>query len=561
MTDCSLTEPTNGLKIYLFALHPICEFSFIGESHGICAISGFLHSIYGDAVSISVYDQQLMSIKEFVNNVIHDKPDLIGISVKMLTYHQFEILYAAFENKVFPLYRPIVVIGNSTAHFGGLDFLHRYPDVIVSLGEGELAFGDLTEYMAGRISFDSIRNIMYFRNGTIRRGKYEYLNKNLIPVADRRNSRLFYDRGGEVYIEGSRGCAYCGCNICECRDFLGSRIRSFRWRDRPVDSIVAELGILQNAGIKSVTFSDEDFCGDDTYGLRRAMMLAREIQRQKISIEFRINVRVRTLYATDDTPDMQALKRETFIALKQAGLSKIFLGFESGSQTQLKRYNKGFFLSEFIEAKRILTEVDIDFELGYISLDPLMSLEELEDSLTFIEHNDCIPRISSIYKEMRIQNGNTSYRTLVERFEKTHNIQIIGDMLFHEQMYDVIRYVDCRVDLFRRMMRGYEHQTYKLYYFLRILTQYAFNDNNEDCLKTAVYETMKSLKGNDYALMMALIRTIKKVGTDECKLKSVVGFYRDMRKKIYQSLIERTFQSSIPKFVQLEYLYRETYGG
>ena len=38
--------------------------------------------------------------------------------------------------------------------------------------------------------------------------------------------------------------------------------------------------------------------------------------------------------------------------LKKSGLVKIFLGFESGSESQLKRYNKGFKLLEFLNAKK-----------------------------------------------------------------------------------------------------------------------------------------------------------------------------------------------------------------
>lgn len=560
MIDHSSNDFTNGLKIFLFALHPVSEFPFIGESQGICAISGFLQARYGNGVSINLYDQQLVSIGDFVNNVLHRRPILIGISIKMFTYHQFEILYAALENKVFPIYRPIIVVGNSTAHFSGDDILHRYPDVIISLGEGEISFGDLVEHITGRLTFEAVRNVMYFHNGRIYHTAYEHLDKKYIPIADRRHSKHFYNMGGEVYIEGSRGCAYCGCSICECRDFLGARECLFKWRDRPIESIITELKTLQKQGIKSVTFSDEDFCGDDSYGLQRATMLAQEILKHEIRIEFRINARVRTLYAAADTPDKQELKRKTFIALKQAGLSKVFLGFESGSKTQLRRYNKGFLLDEFLEAKKILTQIGIDFELGYICLDPLMNLEELEESLIFIGQNGCIPHISAIYKELRIQKGNISYRNLIKRFEKEHNLCILGNILFHEQMYEVIRYVDNRVEMFRQAMKEYEQQTYKLYYYLRILTQYALNNNKDDCLKTAVYETMESLKENDYTMMMAMLWTLKTVKYNKQKLNAVVDFHRDVRQRIYRSLIDRIFRSSIPKFVQLERLYCETYG-
>lgn len=560
MTEDRQTKRGEVIKINLFALHPVNEFPFIGESQGVCAISGFLQQRYGDAVSIDVYDQQFIALEEFVGHVLADKPDLIGVSVKMLTFNQFELLYAALKKDVFPQYTPLVIVGNSTAHFSGSEILRRYPDVIVSLGEGEVSFGDLVEYAAGRIQFESIRNVIYLRNGTICHGAYEYLDRKSIPIADRRCSKLFYESGGEVYIEGSRGCAYCGCSICECRDFLGSRNCEFRWRDRPIESIIEELKILQNLNIGSVTFADEDFIGDDNYGLKRAALLADEIVKHEILIKFRINARVRALYAENDTPDQRRLKRATLIALKKAGLSKVFLGFESGDQTQLKRYNKGFLLPEFIEAKKALMMAGIDFELGYICLDPLMTLEELEVSLKFIGQNNCIPHISAIYKELRIQTGNVHYRNLVEKFEKAHSMQILGKLLFHEQMYEIVRYADSRVEKFRQVMREYEQQTYKIYYYLRILTQYSKNDHEGSLLTANVYETIELLKCNDYDLMIAVLNVIKHMEHVNWELKHVLTIHRDIRKKIYQSLINRVSECSVPETIQLKRLYCATYG-
>lgn len=547
---------SNTHDLFLIALYPNNDFPFIGESQGICAISGYLQCLYND-ISISLYDQQIDNNDKIINDILNERPAVIGLSVKMFTYPQFEEFYGLLQSRVFPTYQPMVVIGNSTAHFSGRDILKKYNNVIVSLGEGEVSFGDIYAYLNGDLPFERIRNIMYYSDGDIIESEYQYLNKNLIPFADRRYSKLFYDKGGEVYVEASRGCAYCSCNICECRDFLGSKCTEFRWRDRPIDSIVNELRYLSSIGIGDVTFSDEDFIGNDHYGLERTAKLANRIVNENIRIEYRVNARVKSIYSSTDTEEMRTQKEQALISLKRSGLSKIFLGFESGSAGQLKRYNKGYTLDEFIQTINILRNIGIQYELGYISLDPLMSLDELEESLNFIMEHQCIPYISAIYKELRIQKGNKSYLRLINKYETDSGERLIGELIFEEQMYEILKYADKRVDTIKRLMCDYEAQAYKLYYYLRIQTQYAMNQDDNK-LKYAIHLTIQSLKSNDYDLMSNLVKGIK-LGYSKIHLTNILQDYKDKRQNIYSSLIMSKPYNTMPEFKYLRDLYNEIF--
>lgn len=546
----------NTHELFLIALYPNNDFPFIGESQGICAISGYLQSLYKD-ISICLYDQQIDNTDTIINDILNKRPAVIGLSIKMFTYPQFEEFYSLLQSRVFPTYQPMVVIGNSTAHFSGRDILKKYKNVIVSLGEGEVSFGDIYAYLNGDLPFEKIRNIMYYSDGGIIESEYQYLNKNLIPFADRRYSKLYYDKGGEVYIEASRGCAYCSCNICECRDFLGSKCAEFRWRDKPIDSIVDELKYLSSIGISDVTFSDEDFIGNDHYGLERASKLANRIVKENIRTEYRVNARVKSIYSSTDTEEMRTQKEQALISLKRSGLSKIFLGFESGSAGQLKRYNKGYTLDEFIQTINILRNIGIQYELGYISLDPLMSLDELEESLNFIKEHQCIPYISAIYKELRIQKGNKSYLRLINKYETDSGERLIGELIFEEQMYEILKYADKRVDTIKRLMCDYEAQAYKLYYYLRIQTQYAMSQDDNK-LKYAIHLTIQSLKSNDYDLMSDLVKGIK-LGYSKIHLTNILQDYKDKRQNIYSSLIMSKPYNTMPEFKYLRDLYNEIF--
>ncbi len=497
----------NPKTIYLIALYPDSKFPFMGESLGICAISGYLQCNYGDSLTIKLFDQQRDDNSEIISHILEERPALIGISVKVFSFSKFVQFYELLKSEVFKIYTPLIVIGNSVAHFSGESILKEYgfSDVIVSMGEGEVSFSGLYQYVCGKIKLEDVNNIMYCRDGNIHRTTFHYLNKSEIPIADRAFTRDFYNQDGEIYIEASRGCAYCACSICECRYFLGATNPVYRWRDKPIEKVIEEMLLLEQLGVGAVNFSDEDFVGPDTYGVDRTIELAKALVAKSIKISFRINVRVKSVFNQNDTLELVLKKKEMFKLLKQAGLVKVFLGFESGVQSQLDRYGKGYKLQEFVTAKSILDKLNIKYELGFITIDPLMNLEELYASLLFIKEEDCIPYISSIYKELRVQKGNETYLRLLRQHESQSGIPLVGNVLFDEQRYDIVGYVDDRIATIVKIMKEYIDENYKRYYELRRMTQYDANHSKHDA-----HTIIETLRYNDYDLLLALTQSLIK---------------------------------------------------
>lgn len=479
----------------------------MGESLGICAIAGYLQGKYGDLLSVKLFDQQRDSDEEIISHILVDRPAIIGISIKVFSFAKFVHFYGLLKSKVFEHYTPLIVIGNSVAHFSGESILTEYgfSDVIVSLGEGEVSFAGLYQYVCGEIKLDDVNNIMYYQDGSICRTSFHYLDKSEIPIADRSFTQDFYNKDGEIYIEASRGCAYCSCSICECLYFLGATNPAYRWRDKPIERVIEELLALEQLAVKAVNFSDEDFIGPDTYGIKRTFDLAKTMISKGIKISFRINARVKSVFSQNDTHELALKKIEMLKLLKQSGLVKIFLGFESGVQSQIDRYGKGYKLQEFIVAKSILDELGIEYELGYISIDPLMTLEELHASLLFIKDEGCIPYISSIYKELRVQKGNRAYLRQLRQCEQQKGIDLVGNVLFNEQRYDIVGYVDNRIATIVSFMKDYIDENYKKYYELRRMTQYGENSSKDNS-----YSIIEKLRYNDYELLLALTQSLMK---------------------------------------------------
>lgn len=532
-------------SVVLIALYPKHHFPFIGESQGICAISGYLTSVFPNEAKTYIFDQQIDADNEILSAITSIKPDVIGFSLKMGTMNQFDSLYASIKQILYTddAYSPLLVVGNSVAIFDGDYLLSRYPDVILSIGEGEISFHDIILFLSKKIPFEAIRNI---KSASVNNlgipSQKEYYYFDDICYSDRRFSAKYYEQGGEVYIEGSRGCAYCSCSICECKQLLGSSSVFKKWRPRPVRIIVSELINLKELGIENVTFSDEDFVGNDSDGIQHAEDFAEALTGKNIGIKFRVNMRVKSISNCTDDAQMKKRRSQLLIKLKQSGLIKIFLGFESGSQTQLKRYSKNFSFAEFLDAKKLLESLSIDYELGFINFDPLMSFDELTETMSFISENNCIPFISNIFKELRIQAGNTGYLNLIRQFERQYGINILGEFNHNEQLFPVIRYADSRVNKIVMIMRRVEKANYKLYYCLRILTQYSSIDDDE--MQLLISNTLKDMKYSCYKAMMSICDILQSKDYDASKLCDVERTYTT-NIQTYYSLIKNKVSLSV----------------
>jgi radical SAM superfamily enzyme YgiQ (UPF0313 family) len=547
-------------KVLLVALNAE-KFPFFGESHGICSISGYLKATFPN-IQVKTFDLQLNVFSEIIDFIEQEKPALLGISVKLLTFDHLLTFISRLKSHIHIDKRPIIIVGNSVPNFNGQLILEKYlSDIIVGIGEGELIMGDMFRFVQGEIPFNKVRNIHYRNNGKIKYSKQEYLEGIDIKLPDRSNSKTFYNLGAEVYIEGSRGCAHCNCTICACNEFLGSKIKAKKWRPRPVNLIVEDMRILKNMGIENVTFADEDCFGFDNSDMSRVKHLAESLISNKLNINFRMSARVKTLYSKTDSARNTLEKLETFKLLRKAGLVKIFVGLESGSETQLKRYRKGFTLDEFTKAYELLKKSNIECEFGLILLDPLMNLEELKDSLSFLETNGYVYEISSICKELRVQIGN-SYVDQVKDVEKTTGVKILGEFDFNYQAYRIIRYLDEDIQFFATYIREWVEIGTKVYNVLRLFTRYSEqeekNIGSQKFEREICFVTIKKLRTAEFSLLNDFVALIEQKGRDFTAAYELILNYELIRRAAVSNL--NLILVPCSDLTEIRELYKEAVG-
>jgi hypothetical protein len=102
-------------------------------------------------------------------------------------------------------------------------------------------------------------------------------------------------------------------------------------------------------------------------------------------------------------------------------LQQIYLGVESGSAGQLRRYYKGVRPEDNELALRTLNDLRIQAACGWIMFDPLVTPAEISENVAFIRRNDLLPTCPSDsfvtypLSRMRSLEGSASVRILRDR--------------------------------------------------------------------------------------------------------------------------------------------------
>ncbi|MFH0729725.1 MAG: radical SAM protein [Pseudomonadota bacterium] len=304
----------------LFIYHNIGTMNVRHYPFPIGALSAFIKR-HGHEVEL-LYLQDDMPENELLSYVGSIDPDLIGFTV---VTHQWEHVrrYAGMIKKVFkapiicggphPTYLPEEVIRDSSIN-------------MVCVGEGEQALLEVLERMETGGDLSSIPNI-WVKNeeGTIFGNRVRGLVENLdaLPFPDREIlpfQEIIDSCNTEPVFLASRGCPY-NCTFCsnsaikKLYEGKGTYVRK-----RSPENVIREIQELRaKYKFETVNFYDECFGYDRKW-------LTRFCDMYKTEFRYPFGCFIRA----------ESMDREGFHLMRQAGLSLIYLGIESGNE-QLRR--------------------------------------------------------------------------------------------------------------------------------------------------------------------------------------------------------------------------------
>ena len=267
-----------------------------------------------------------------------------------------------------------IAVGGIYPTFAAREIMTLCPAIdFVVKGEGEITLVELAQAI---LSGGSVRGVAVLvgRSGselweTEDRPSIDDLD--LLPEPARDTLPQVLAQTGYASVLTSRGC-YGRCTFCSVGAFF-ARFGS-KYRQRSADAVIAELERLQTEyGVTNFAFIDANFIGTKGRGQARARQIAETIIAKGWQIKFSIECRV-----NDVEPELFAL-------LKKAGLCKVFLGVESGSQAVLDRFQKDVTVAENLAALKILSDLDIFVAMGFIMFDDQTTFDDLTANMQFLQ--------------------------------------------------------------------------------------------------------------------------------------------------------------------------------
>lgn len=346
-------------------------------------------------------------------------------------------------------------------------FGKKYFRFYILKGEGEIPLLKFIKYQKGELKPTEVPSLIWKNENTLIENPRAVDSLSDFfepPVLTDEILAAANDGGGVLFLEGlSRGCEH-DCTFCYLRMLRISGVPRVRYF--PPSRIVETIKYLEVKGFGDliVRFTDENFFGGKTceemcYRMNQALIFAKNLERAGSHMHFGIDIRADSLFNLNDTNKLRDFRQEVWDMLLRSGLIIVYIGVETFSPTQLRRYGKSLDLFTIKKSIELLQQLGIRFIIGLIIFDPLMNLSELRENIKFIEENNLLGNISSISKEMRIQRG-TPYYKMANKKGITLTLNQ-DDLVFYD--YRPEDYIDSRMGKIVSVMRWF----YKL-----------FNENN-----------------------------------------------------------------------------------
>jgi radical SAM superfamily enzyme YgiQ (UPF0313 family) len=450
------------------------RYAAIGESHGLSVIAGALRASLGSRLEALTVVDMVAYGSESCDPILADlaatTPNVLAIGLQYGTYSVLRREYRKLRAVAVP--EALVVFGGALATYDGSRLLDDIdPAGIVVEGEGDETFPLLVAAWLRDRDYAGIPNCRFRDSGREHVTARRLANLSHSPPPYRLHVGTIASNGAQLFVESSRACSWAACTFC-LRGLTDIAGRPREFRRFPIDRTIADIQQLGAQGVTAFTFADEDFLGgslDDMDAF--ASELHGRLQRLPFQCRFDISATIHSVCRSSDTARDSERKARVLRQLAEVGLNKVFLGVESASPSQLRRYAKGHSPEDAAGAVERIRELGVRVELGFIMFDPLCQLSEVAENVRFLQHNQMEQYVSALTNELRVQTGSR-YLLLLERHESRQGRRLYRRDFDRDTLTHDCEYVHDDVREVVRLMRVWNERTRPLVYPLKSLTRY-----------------------------------------------------------------------------------------
>ncbi len=251
--------------------------------------------------------------------------------------------------------------------------------------EGEMTLLELADAISTGKDWHDIHGIVYRRGqeliATPARALVEDLDQ--LPYPERNYQPETVLGRNIMPILASRGCART-CSFCSIHTFYRAAPGRIVRTRKPVQ-VVQEMRMLhEERGVTIFLFQDDDFPLFGTVWRRWAGEFVDELHRSGLpkKVIWKMNCRA------------DAVDRELFIRMREAGLYLVYMGLESGSEQGLETLHKQITVEQNLRAVKLLKSIGLMWEYGFMLLDPSSTFESVRENLNFLRTilaDGCLP--------------------------------------------------------------------------------------------------------------------------------------------------------------------------
>jgi anaerobic magnesium-protoporphyrin IX monomethyl ester cyclase len=311
------------------------------------------------------------SPRRLVKKIIRFDPHILGFSVKEINARRTLRLIKTLRHAGLQSH---ITLGGHFPTFNPIQILQDFPEVdSIVRGEGEYTMAELVHALDNGGPLSTVRGLTYREGNDIADNPPRPLIEDLdrLPFPSRDMTPQVIHHGGTIGISASRGC-YGNCSFCSIRSFY-SASPGQKWRSRSPRHVVDEIEMLASRFPQTpFTFIDDQFIGPGEKGKTNVLDTVSEIQKRGLSIQFIVSCRV------------DAIEEDLFASLKAAGLKRVFLGVESGTQQGLDRLNKKTSVEQNKRALKILDAIGLEYTIAFIFFDPYSTMKTVKGNLEFL---------------------------------------------------------------------------------------------------------------------------------------------------------------------------------
>ncbi|MFH2024460.1 MAG: radical SAM protein [bacterium] len=268
-----------------------------------------------------------------IAKLIPDDIDVFLVSALFSTYinealEVIEIIRRKNENAT-------IIAGGSGAMFHADEFFNAGTDFIIQ-GEGEIAVVRLLDELEkAPPDFASVPNLVWKNNGEIHRNPVEIIKSiDRLPFPDYKlPGTPEYTLNGKHHamLMASRGCPH-QCEFCSIHQVFGTK-----YRLRPVDNVLAELGDKIKLGFRSFDFEDDHFGGNSRWLNQLLDRIIEKFSNYNLSFQAMNGITASNLDAT-------VLEK-----MKRAGFSAINLSLVTPDPTRQDALKRPFNTPQFTD--------------------------------------------------------------------------------------------------------------------------------------------------------------------------------------------------------------------